>query len=85
MPPDEVMRSRISVGVTGRPSIATILSPGRKPICAAGRPDCTSSTAPVTGPPAIIERMVKRRTARARFVPGPAAITVTLRHVRCRQ
>jgi hypothetical protein len=79
------MRSRISVGLTRRPSIATIRSPGRRPISAAGRPDCTWSTAPVTGPPAIPERIAKRTTASARFVPGPAAITVTFRQVRCRQ
>src|SRR5919109_839667 len=72
-PWDDAMRSRIWVGLTLRPSIATMRSPAWRPTFAAGVSDCTWPTFPVSLPPESMNRIVKSTRASRRFVLEPAA------------
>src|SRR6266508_1104742 len=85
LPFEPEMRVEMSGGVTGAPLTRRIVSPGRKPIVAAGRLGKTSPTVVVALPPPTRNRQEKSTTARIRLVAGPARITTTRLHVRWRQ
>ena len=85
------MSSNIFDASTVVPLIATIRSPGRRPICAAGvgRPGLISrstwSTVVVARPGPRMSSSANMRMAKTRLMPGPAPITAIFFQVRWRQ
>ena len=91
LPSDSTMSSNIFDASTGVPLIATMRSPGRRPICAAGVgwpgliSRSTWSTVVVARPGPKTSSRANINMAKSRLIPGPAPITAIFFQVRWRQ